>query len=82
MLFNSGFALESAKAFARLLLQFSADPSARVTHAFLRCYAREPSRQEMHEALEFITSTSGSELESWSDFALALLNSHEFVYVP
>ena len=40
--------------------------------AFLRCYAREPSRQEMREALEFISSTSGSELERWSDFALAL----------
>ena len=45
VLFNSGFALESAKAFARLLLQCSAERSARVTQAFLRCYAREPSRR-------------------------------------
>ncbi|MEO8426088.1 MAG: DUF1549 and DUF1553 domain-containing protein [Verrucomicrobiota bacterium] len=82
VMFNSGFAQESAKAFARLLLRFSADEHTRVTEAFLRCYARKPSREEMREALRFISSNTDPELTRWSDFALALINSNEFVYVP
>jgi hypothetical protein len=82
VLFNSSFAQESAKAFARLLLRSATDAPARVNEAFVRCYARNPSPEEMHEAVDFVSSSSGSELERWSDFALALLNSNEFVYVP
>jgi hypothetical protein len=82
VMFNSGFAQESAKAFARLLIRFSVGDHARVTEAFLRCYARKPSREEMREALRFIVSTTGPELARWTDFTLALINSHEFVYVP
>lgn len=81
-LFNSKFAQESARAFARLLIDFSPDAKARVTEAFLRCYARKPSREEQREALRYISSNSGPELARWSDFALALINSNEFVYVP
>ena len=82
VMFNSGFAQESAKAFARLLLGFSKDEQARVSEAFLRCYARKPSREEVREALRFISSNPGTELARWTDFALALINSNEFVYVP
>jgi hypothetical protein len=82
VMFNSGFAQESAKAFARLLLEISADNPSRVSEAFLRCYAREPSLEEMREATQFISSNSGPERERWNDFALALINSNEFVYVP
>lgn len=82
VLFNSAFAQDSAKAFARLLLGFSTDQQARVTEAFLRCYAREPSEEEMREALQFVSPNDGQELARWSDFALALINSNEFVYVP
>jgi hypothetical protein len=81
-LFNSHFAQESAKAFAHLLLQFSTNPEARVNEAFLRSCARPPSPEEIGEALDFVSASAGSDLERWSDFALALLNSHEFVYVP
>jgi len=82
VMFNSRFTQDSAKAFANLLMGFSADKQSRVTEAFLRCYAREPSREEMREAIQFTSSNSDSELARWSDFALALINSNEFVYVP
>lgn len=81
-LFNSEFAQDSAKAFARDLLRFSRADTARVSEAFLRCYARRPSEKELTDALHFISSNHGPELDRWSDFALALINSNEFVYVP
>jgi Protein of unknown function (DUF1553)/Protein of unknown function (DUF1549) len=82
VLFNSGFAQESAEAFARGLLQFSVDEKTRVREAFLRCYSRKPSHEEMREALRFISSNTGPELARWTDFSLALINSNEFIYVP
>src|SRR5262249_59138472 len=82
VLFNSGFAQESAKAFARLLLRSSTDAQTRIDEAFLRCYSRKPSADEIQQALAFTSASVGSELDHWSDFALALLNSQEFVYVP
>jgi hypothetical protein len=82
VLFNSSLAQESAKAFAHGLQRFSTNAQARVNEAFLRCYSRNPSPGEMREAVDFVSSSTGTELERWSDFALALLNSHEFVYVP
>lgn len=83
VLFNSEFALGASKAFARLLTHLP-DDRARVTEAFLRCYSREPSAGEMRDALEFVGPSQGerSEDDRWCDFALALLNSTEFVYVP
>jgi len=35
----------------------------------------------MREALAFVSKDDGSEIERWTDFALALINSNEFVYV-
>jgi hypothetical protein len=82
VMLNSGFVQESAKTFARLLLGFSPEPRVRVTEAFLRCYCRKPNSEEMSDALRFTSSNTGPELACWSDFALALINSNEFVYVP
>ena len=82
VMINSGFAQESAGAFARSLSQASTDQRARITEAFLRCYARKPTRQELLEAQRFLNQGAPPNLERWSDFALALINSNEFVYVP
>lgn len=82
VLFNSGFAQESAKAFAFSLLRFSASERVRINEAFLRCYARKPSPAERRETQRFISTSTGPEIDRWSDFALALINSNEFVYVP
>jgi hypothetical protein len=82
VMFNGGFAQSSAKEFARLLLRFSGNEGTRVNEAFVRCYARAPSRSETRQALQFVSSGGGDELARWSDFALALMNSNEFVYVP
>lgn len=82
VLFNSRFAQEAANAFAELLQRCSQDHPARINQAFLRCYARLPTSGEMRDALRFISEGDGPERARWSDFALALMNSNEFVYVP
>ncbi|MBL9174842.1 MAG: DUF1553 domain-containing protein [Verrucomicrobiales bacterium] len=82
VLLNSRFALESASALARSLRMGSPDPATRITEAWLRCYGRAPTTGERTAALEFIASSPGPEEESWTDFALALLNSNEFIHVP
>jgi hypothetical protein len=81
VLLNSSFAQESAKTFAADLLRFSNNPRTHVTEAFLRCYARKPAHEEMRDALSFTAKNEASEMECWADFALALINSNEFVYV-
>jgi len=82
VMINSSLAQESARAFANSLLGQSPDDRARVTEAFLRCYARKPTREEMKQTLTFLHQGSGSEANRWTDLALALINSNEFVYVP
>lgn len=82
VLLNSGFAQQTARAFARSLMQQTRDPAARLKEAYLRCYARPPSAADRRLGLEFIRAASGSEEDRWTDLALALINSNEFVYVP
>ncbi len=81
VLLNGAFAQEAARAFASDLLNRFEKPRARVAEAFLRCYSRPPNRNELRDALAFVSKNDGSEAERWTDFALALLNSNEFVYV-
>jgi hypothetical protein len=82
VMLNSGFAQQTATAFARSLLDHFADPKARIREAYLRCYTRPPSSQELRLTLDFLRSNPGTNLDRWTDLALALINSNEFVYVP
>src|SRR4029079_6654618 len=60
VMFNSGFAQQSAKACAHGLLRSSHDQGARITEAFLRCYARNPSGDELRDAKQFLSAETGS----------------------
>lgn len=84
VMLNSGFAQRSAAGFAASLLACGGDDSGRIREAFLRCYARSPSSEELEDARKFLTSATPSTpaIERWTDFALALINSNEFIYVP
>ena len=82
VLLNSGFAQQTAGAFARLLLRHSSEDQARIEEAFLRCYARPPTPEEGKRTREFVRADARPELDRWTDLTLALLNSNEFVYVP
>jgi len=82
VMLNSGFAQRAARAFAGELLAIPFGDEARIRESFLRCYARPPSMEEVEWTLEFLTRNPGSVEDRWTDVALALLNSNEFVYVP
>lgn len=82
VLINSSFAQKAARDFAESLLGKSPVMEARLDEAYLRCYARLPSTEERKAARAFVASGDGTEVEAWTDFALALLNSNEFIYVP
>ena len=83
VMLNSSFAQGAARAFAESLLRTGASDPARIDDAFLRCFARHPNADETASTRLFLGEASGaSELDRWTDLALALINSNEFVYIP
>lgn len=77
-LMNSDFAADQSKAFAdRLTRECSADRDCQVRRAYKLTLARAPRPAETQMARSFFAQ--GGLLE---DFALALLNRNEFVYIP
>ncbi|MBM3824478.1 MAG: DUF1553 domain-containing protein [Verrucomicrobia bacterium] len=81
-LLNSQFAQKAARDFANSLLAHSDKPSLRVEEAYLRCFGRKPTTSEIKAAIRFIQADSRPEMERWTDFTLALLNTNEFIHVP
>ncbi len=82
VMLNSGFAQRASRAFAIELLAIPHGDEVRIRESFLRCFARTPSAEELHWTRAFLASDSGPVEDRWTDLALALLNSNEFVYVP
>ena len=75
-LLNSRFVQQQADFFARRLDVETGTPEEKVVRAYELCYGRVPDRDEIDAALEFVASTD------WRQFARAVLNSNEFVFVP
>ena len=82
VMLNSRFALGAARAFAASLEAAGPDADARIREAWLRCYCRNPTPEELRTARTFVMTGGGSEADRWTDLTLALLNSNEFVHVP
>ena len=62
---------------ARLEKECGGDAACRVKRAYALALARQPEAQEVEEARAFVAGGG-----AWEDFALAMLNRNEFVYVP
>ncbi len=82
VMMNSEFAQSAARSFAQLLIQTSGEDTRRIEVAFERCFSRRPSARELRLTRAFLREATGTELERWTDLALALINSNEFTYVP
>ncbi len=77
-LMNSDFAQQQAKVFAtRLRTECAGNQDCQVRRAYKLALARAPGLDEMTMARDFFKA--GGPLE---DFALAMMNRNEFVYVP
>jgi hypothetical protein len=79
-LLNSDFAVGRAKVLAaRIVREGGEDTDQRIRRAYHLVLAREPKPAEIERARSFVKT---AEQSAWVDFALALLNSNEFLYVP
>ena len=74
-LLNSRFVLQQADFFAEELAAVAETAEERIKDAFQRCFLRPPDAVELQESLRFV------EESGWPQFARALLNSNEFVFL-
>lgn len=95
VLFNSEFSLDCARALAAALIkENAASTAAQIRGAYTRIFSREPSRDEIHSAEQFLSRQTGllrgeqrgegvadGASAALADFCLALFNASEFVYV-
>ncbi len=91
-LINGEFALERARELAVLVLSQSSGRDDRITALYQHVLARSPDQSERGRARDFLTrqsellsregSAATAESSAWADFATALLNCNEFLYIP
>ena len=75
-LLNSRFVVDQAVFLAQLLESDAESIEERIVLAYELCFAREPQPAELAVAVEFVESTD------WKQFARAMLNANEFVFIP
>ncbi len=79
ILMNNSFVAFHAQRFAdRLQKESGGNPERLITLAFEHAYARPPRQSEIERSAKFLAQGK----DSLVDFAQALLNSNEFVYIP
>ncbi|WP_337175539.1 DUF1553 domain-containing protein [Paludisphaera sp.] len=83
-LLNSDLALGRAHALAERLAREAPDVEGRIRRAYRLVLCRDPAPDEAARAATFIAEQSAAldEPAAWDDFALALLNCNEFLYIP
>ena len=79
---NSPFVLERAKVLAARLTANPEEPDrTRVAQAYRLLFGREPSREELTLALDFLAKPARGEMSRWEQYAQILLGSNEMMYV-
>ncbi len=80
-LLNSPFMIERARRFAQRLEKEAGDDRMRIERAYRLLYGRAPSSREKTVAEAFLARAGGAALSMWSQYAQALLSTHEFMQV-
>ncbi len=83
-LYNSRFVVEQSRHFAQLVMDATAADDGRVRFAWNQALAREPSADEVQQALDLVRSTKSAvnaEELAWASLCQALLATNEFRYV-
>ncbi|MEM7478308.1 MAG: DUF1553 domain-containing protein, partial [Planctomycetota bacterium] len=75
-LLNSSFVMQQAEILAERLSTETTTRATQIKRAWEFCFQRPPTKSELQESLLFIQQ------EGWVQFARALLNSNEFVFIP
>ena len=83
-LFNNPFVVKQAEHFAQSIMKDSADDRDRIRAAFRRALNRDPSHNEIDQAIELLRSTKTelkSDNKAWNSLCQALLATNEFRYI-
>ena len=83
-LFNNPFVIDQAEQFARFVTHASQDDGERIRLAFRRSLNREPTQNEVDQAVKLLHSTKSDlkdDDKSWRSLCQALLITNEFRYV-
>ncbi|MBV11772.1 PSD1 and planctomycete cytochrome C domain-containing protein [Rubinisphaera sp.] len=75
-LLNSPFLMQQAEFFAERLQQEAEQPRDQIVRAWRLCFQRTPTAAEVNESAAFIQQ------EGLLQFARAMLNTNEFVFIP
>jgi hypothetical protein len=81
-LLHAPFSERNAAALAERILQTAPDDPARIELAFRLVFTREPRQGEVKLIRNFLVAVGEDRRAAWTQVALVLLNSNEFVYVP
>lgn len=88
ILMNDPFVVDQAKKWADQIVAQPASVNARVDQMYRAALTRQPSEREMKIATEFFSRIAETDTPSdtavllWADFAHALFNTKEFIFVP
>lgn len=81
-LMNSAFVGEQAEGLAKRIINANTENEQRIQHAFLICFSREASPNEVAASLAFINrSKEKDDINHWAAWTQALLASAEFRYI-
>lgn len=75
-LLNSSFVNQQAELFAQRLAREAAPTPERISRAYMLAFGRLPGDAEVADAAAFV------ELGGWKEFARAIFNANEFVFIP
>ena len=79
ILMNDPFVVAQSVDWAKQALQQSDQSQERIEWMYLAAFAREPTEREIEIALKFVGDDE--DLDRWSDFAHALINTKEFIFL-
>jgi hypothetical protein len=81
---NSAFFEQQSRALVADILPRQADVRSRVTALYQNLFQRRPTETELTSATQFLSNVrpqSANEMESWRQYAHALLASNEFLFI-
>ena len=88
ILMNDPFVVEQSKKWAERIVAVPATVDSRIDEMYRAAFSRHPTELEMKVALNFLVDSSDSSephdvpLPLWADFAHALINTKEFIFLP
>ena len=78
-LMNDPFVVQQSRDWAKRAIEHSDEAQERIQWMYAAAFAREPNAPELEFALEFVDGET--DVDRWSAFAHALINTKEFIFL-